>query len=89
MMSLTASVKTSTFVTDRRWLFLKKAMQRRVFPKREAMLMKKSIPTSATAITVVRFANVIGICTGVKFVSIVSREVDLFVNSEDSFLARI
>lgn len=71
MMSLTASVKTSMLVTDRRWLFLKKAMQRRVFPKRDVMLMKKRIPTSATTKGVERLAKVIGKCALVKLASIV------------------
>lgn len=70
-MSLMASDKTSMFVTDRRWLFLKKAMQRRMLPKKAVMLMKKRIPTSATTKAVDRLVKVIGKCAWVKLASIV------------------
>lgn len=60
VISLTASVKTNMFVTDRRWLFLIKAMQRSVFPKNAARFMMKRGPTSATTWSVERFIRVLG-----------------------------
>ena len=47
IISLMASVKTNMFVADLRWLFLKKAMQSSVFPKRAVRFMRKRGPTSA------------------------------------------
>ena len=60
IISLMASVKTNMFVADLRWLFLKKAMQSSVFPKRAVRFMRKRGPTSAITWPIERFIRVLG-----------------------------